>query len=157
MKIGRIVSGGQIGIDRAALDIALAFGIPCGGWCPRGRRAEDGVIPLKYPLTETPLEKYSQRTKWNVRDSDATLVIIYDQLKGGSLLTVDFCKMLNKPYKIVLISNIEEDRIEAVINWIFQLGDSICLNIAGPRASDNIDIYSAGYKVLHQIVTKVSN
>jgi hypothetical protein len=71
--IGRLVSGGQTGVDRAALDVALKLGIPCGGWCPRGRQAEDGVIPARYPLAETPSEGYSERTRWNVRDADATL------------------------------------------------------------------------------------
>jgi hypothetical protein len=72
----RVVSGGQTGVDRAALDAALACGLPCGGWCPRGRRAEDGPIDPGYPLRETPGDDYAERTEWNVRDSDATLVLV---------------------------------------------------------------------------------
>ena len=70
----RIVSGGQTGADRAALDIAIRHGITHGGWCPKGRRAEDGPISCQYALTETPSEQYIQRTEWNVRDSDGTVV-----------------------------------------------------------------------------------
>ena len=79
----RIVSGGQTGVDRAALDWALARGFPCGGWCPAGRLAEDGPIPAEYPLTETPAAESSQRTEWNVRDSDATLIVAPRSRPGG--------------------------------------------------------------------------
>lgn len=71
----KIVSGGQTGVDRAALDVALELGLPCGGWCPKGRKAEDGVIHSRYPLKETPSEEYNERTTWNVRDSDGTLIV----------------------------------------------------------------------------------
>ena len=69
-----ILSGGQTGADRAALDFAIEYGLPHGGWCPRGRLAEDGPIDERYELTETPSHRYAQRTEWNVRDSDATVV-----------------------------------------------------------------------------------
>ena len=78
IPIGKIVSGGQTGVDRAALDVARELSLACGGWCPRGRRAEDGAIPARYPLVETPRAAYPQRTEWNVRDSDATLVLASD-------------------------------------------------------------------------------
>ena len=71
----KIVSGGQTGADRAALDWAMAHGVPHGGWCPAGRLAEDGVIDMRYSLKETPQPEYLQRTEWNVRDSDATLIV----------------------------------------------------------------------------------
>ena len=73
--IAKLISGGQTGVDRAALDAALAAGLPIGGWCPKGRLAEDGVIPLRYPLQETPSQQYAQRTRWNVRDADGTLIL----------------------------------------------------------------------------------
>src|SRR3989442_8006923 len=82
-----IVSGGQTGVDRAALDTALALGLTCGGWCPRGRRAEDGPLPARYPLRETPSASYPERTEWNVRDSDGTLVLHHGRLRGGTALT----------------------------------------------------------------------
>lgn len=94
----RIVSGGQTGADRAALDWALAHNVPCGGWCPNGRKAADGPIDPKYPLKERPSASYLQRTEWNVRDSDATVLFsIEPALTGGSLKTVDFARKHKKP------------------------------------------------------------
>ena len=86
--IRKIISGGQTGVDRAALDWAMKYGIQHGGWCPAGRRAEDGAIPERYSLQETPARQYQQRTRWNVRDSDATLIIsLSTELTAGSLAT----------------------------------------------------------------------
>ena len=97
-KIPRIVSGGQTGADRAALDWALSHNLPCGGWCPKGRKAEDGTIDPKYPLKESSSGSYLQRTEWNVLDSDATvLFFIAPSLSGGSKKTVEFAKKHNKP------------------------------------------------------------
>ena len=78
----RIVSGGQTGVDRAALDVGLAWGLPIGGWCPRGRTAEDGPIPARYPLRETESAKYDVRTRRNVRDSDGTLILTARRPRG---------------------------------------------------------------------------
>ena len=97
-KIPRIVSGGQTGADRAALDWALSHSLPCGGWCPKGRKAEDRTIDPKYPLKESSSASYLQRTEWNVRDSDATVLFsIAPSLGGGSKKTVEFAKKHNKP------------------------------------------------------------
>src|SRR6266851_4977853 len=93
----KIISGGQTGVDRAALDVALELGIPCGGWCPKGRRAEDGRIPKRYPLVETPTPAYPVRTEWNVRDSDGTLVLARGQASGGTALTIEFATDYGKP------------------------------------------------------------
>ena len=90
--IERIVSGGQTGVDRAALEVAIEHQIPIGGWCPRGRRSEDGTIPTKFTLQETPTADYSQRTAWNVRDSDGTLLISCGELTGGTALTKTLAK-----------------------------------------------------------------
>src|SRR5262245_2006637 len=100
----KIISGGQTGVDRAALDVALELGIPGGGWCPKGRRAEDGPIPDRYPLTETPSEHYPQRTEWNVRDADGTLVLIRGQPQRGSALTIAVAERLAKPKLVVDLS-----------------------------------------------------
>jgi hypothetical protein len=97
MKPITIVSGGQTGADRAALDWALAHNVPCGGWCPKGRKAEDGPIEPKYPLKATPSGSYLQRTEWNVRDSDANVLFsIEPTLTGGSNKTVEFARKHRK-------------------------------------------------------------
>ena len=99
MKPTKIVSGGQTGADRAAFDWALARGVECGRWCPKGRKAEDGPIDPKYPLKETPSASHLQRTEWNVRDSDATVLFsIEPTLTGGSLKTMDFARKHKKPH-----------------------------------------------------------
>ena len=89
----RIVSGGQTGVDRAALDVAIAIGIEHGGWCPAGRLAEDGVVPPQYDLRETDSNEYPVRTELNVADSDATLILYEGKLKGGTLLTQKIMSM----------------------------------------------------------------
>ena len=107
-----IISGGQTGADRAALDFAIALGLSHGGWCPRQRRADDGVIPAPYLLSETPSSHYSQRTEWNVRDSDATVVFsIKSRLTGGTRLTFELAKRLGKP--VLHLSRNETDAAAA--------------------------------------------
>ena len=128
----KIVSGGQTGVDRAALDLALRLGIPCGGWCPKGRIAEDGVIDSKYPLKETALPEYSQRTEWNVRDSDATLILTKGAPAGGTALTVECAIKNKKPHFIVDIMDNEFG--EKVSRWLSSLSVKV-LNVAGPRES----------------------
>jgi len=138
--IRKIVSGGQTGADRAALDFAIAHGIPHGGWCPKGRKAEDGAIDERYALQETPGEKYLERTEWNVRDSDGTVIFsIGRELGGGSKATLDFAREYHKPVLHLsraagwyapekkLIEFIQSHRIKS-------------LNVAGPRASEEPEI-----------------
>jgi Circularly permutated YpsA SLOG family len=97
-RFPKILSGGQTGADRGALDWALAHHVSCGGWCPKGRKAEDGPIDAKYPLKETPSTSYLQRTEWNVRDSDATVLFsIGPTLSGGSKRTIEFARKHKKP------------------------------------------------------------
>src|SRR5437867_4357828 len=93
----KIVSGGQTGVDRAALDVALELGVKCGGWCPQGRRAEDGRIDERYPLQETPWDGYPQRTEWNVRDSDGTLILTCGEPDRGTALTIELVQRKKKP------------------------------------------------------------
>ncbi len=114
--IQKIISRGQTGADRAALDWAIAHGIPHGGWCPAGRRAEDGVIPERYYLRETPARRYQQRTQWNVRDSDATLIIsLSAELIGGSLATGEWANKMNRPCSHVYPCNEWRDDLHAFI------------------------------------------
>jgi hypothetical protein len=129
----RIVSGGQTGVDRAALDVALRLGIPCGGWCPRGRRAEDGRIPARYPLVETPTARYPQRTEWNVRDSDGTVVLHAGRPRGGTALTLRLLDSQRKPVLRLDLDDGPDPRILA--EWIALEGIRV-LNVAGPRESE---------------------
>ncbi|MBI2083724.1 MAG: putative molybdenum carrier protein [Deltaproteobacteria bacterium] len=128
----KIISGGQTGVDRAALDSALELGIPCGGWCPKGRIAEDGVIDEKYPLQETPLRDYSQRTEWNVRDSDGTLVLGFGKPSSGTLFTIETAKKLEKPFMIL---DLKSNKDDASFKLWLQNNGIRTLNIAGPRES----------------------
>ena len=98
MKLSKIISGGQTGVDRAALDAAIMLNIPIGGFCPKGRRAEDGIIPDKYDLYETKNNKYSERTKQNIQHSQGTLILYWDTITNGSFTTLEYCKILNKPH-----------------------------------------------------------
>lgn len=138
--VERILSGGQSGVDRAALDVALELAIPCGGWCPRGRRAEDGVIDERYPLTETPSDRYAQRTLWNVRDSDGTLIILGARLSRGTALTRRLALKLRKPHHVVRLP--EDPGAEAARAWLIEHRIRT-VNIAGPRASESPGIYEA--------------
>lgn len=132
----RIVSGGQTGVDRAALDVAIAIGIEHGGWCPAGRLAEDGVVPPQYDLRETDSHEYPVRTELNVADSDATLILYEGKLKGGTLLTQKICKRLNKPFLTLAIDRRRDKQNPAdqVRHWLYVERPPI-LNVAGPRES----------------------
>lgn len=133
----RVVSGGQTGVDRAALDVALEIGLEIGGWCPSGRRAEDGEIPARYPLRETPSRRYAQRTAWNVRDSDATLILRRDALTGGSALTAGLAARMGRPLLVVDLS--ERPDPGAVRRW-FEAHRVRVLNVAGPREAGCLGI-----------------
>ncbi len=149
LPIRKIISGGQTGVDRAALDVGLSFSIPIGGWCPKGRLAEDGPIPLFYPLQETPSSQFSQRTEWNVRDSDGTFVLTDDTPTGGTALTIRLAKHHHKPY---LILNVDQRSDPTVVSsWLIQ-HDIRTLNIAGPRESTSPGIYESAYAFLHTFV-----
>ena len=131
----RIVSGGQTGADRGALDFAIKHGYIHGGWAPHGRLAEDGVIPAKYQLTEIAGGGYRQRTRRNVADSDATLIVNLGELDGGTLATQVFAEKSGKPCLVVQADpGISEGMVNSVIAWLRQ-HDVKILNVAGPRES----------------------
>ena len=116
----RIISGAQTGADRAALDFAIEHGLAHGGWCPKGRRAEDGRIPPRYELIETPSKDYEQRTRWNVRDSDATLIISKSStLTGGSAYTRRCAGELAKPWLHVHPGNDDPKTIQEFLERLF--------------------------------------
>jgi hypothetical protein len=137
--VEKIISGGQTGADRAALDVAMKMGIPVGGWCPRGRKAEDGPIADHYPLEETISEKYRVRTERNVKESDGTIIFIQKKAVGGTELNIKRADVLKKPYLIVDLDKPHD--FDLVKSWLFTNHIKI-LNVAGPRASKHPDIYA---------------
>jgi hypothetical protein len=129
----KIISGGQTGADRGGLDAGRILGLRVGGWCPRGRRAEDGTIPNKYPLVETTSANYSDRTRENIMGADATIIFVYGTVSGGSEATARICDLLGKPHLIVNLSDaVAWDEI--VRDWLGMVKPEV-LNVAGSRES----------------------
>ena len=146
----KIVSGGQTGVDRAALDLALELGLACGGWCPKGRRAEDEPIPERYPLTETSSRAYPQRTRCNVLDSDGTLVLTRGRPVGGTALTIKIATENDKPCLVVDLSR--QSDLAAVRNWCWT-HQIQTLNVAGARESEKPGIYAQAAEFLRALLT----
>ena len=143
----KIVSGGQTGADRTALDWAIAHGVPHGGWCPKGRLAEDGAISQRYLLQETPAADSSQRTEWNARDSDGTVLLsIAPQLTGGSGLTLRLAQILGKP-ALHLCKSSPSLPGPALADFVRSNKIKI-LNVAGPKASEEPGIVMFVQEVL---------
>lgn len=144
----RIVSGSQTGVDRAALDAARALRISIGGWCPRGRRSEAGPIPRRYRLRETPSSEFAQRTEWNVRDSDATLIINAGPLDGETLRTLKLAwKKHGKPVLLIQIGR--RAQRGKYLAWL-RVNRVRKLNVAGPRESKRVGIYRIASQFLGQ-------
>jgi hypothetical protein len=135
MAFLKIVSGGQTGVDRGALDAALDAGTACGGWCPAGCIAEDGTIDSRYPLTPLPSGGYPERTRRNVRDSDATLILHFGRLAGGTALTADYCRKVGKPLLSVDAGAMTPAEAVVAAAGFVETHDIAILNVAGPRAS----------------------
>ena len=149
--IGKIISGGQTGTDRAGLDAAISHGIPVGGHCPKGRKAEDGVIPSHYPLVETGSPNYAVRTYMNVRESDGTLVLNIGPLNGGTLATVEYAAKRRKPCLVVQLDPIDRSFSE-VADWMAD-NDIRTLNIAGPRESKAPGTYDHSLRFLNRLIS----
>lgn len=150
-RIKKMFSGGQSGADRAALDWAIAHEIPHGGWCPKGRIAEDGVLDQCYRLQETESGSYRQRTKLNVRDSDGTLIVNLGILDGGSLETLRFAEKLGKPHLVVQLDDeVQDQHVTTILAWL-RKEDVDIVNIAGPRESKRPGIYAATTALLDAI------
>ena len=151
MGIAKIISGGQTGADRAGHDVALLHDFPHGGWWPKGRKAEDGPIDAKYEVTETPSANYLQRTEWNVRDTDGTIVFtMAEEITGGSMRTIDCAKKHQKPCLHVSKAGSNEPESE-VTDFIKQHGVKL-LNIAGSRESKEPGINLWVQQVLNRAV-----
>lgn len=144
----RIVSGGQTGVDRGALDAALALGIDHGGWCPAGRLAEDGRVPIHYQLMELDSRYYPHRTERNVRDSDATLILYRGRMTGGTKLTQRLCRQVGKPELSLSIANQSRAR-QKILAWLMEVRPQV-LNVAGPRESNALGIQDETYELLRE-------
>ena len=147
----KIVSGGQTGADRAALDFAIERGIPHGGWCPKGRKAEDGRIPLGYQLQESSRADYLQRTEMNVRESDGTVILtMKPKLSGGSRRTAQFVSSHRKPLTF-LSATLGPKRCATLLAEFIQQYGFRTLNVAGSRASKEPEVAAFVLAVLNHL------
>ena len=148
-KLEKIISGGQTGADRAALDVACVLGLDVGGWCPQGRRAEAGRIPDRYPLAETPEPDYETRSRRNVEDTDGTLILNLGRLEGGTALTADHARQVGKPCLVVAL----EEGIEpaAFRDWLEEHRIAV-LDVAGPRESKRPGVHAAAVRYLEKVL-----
>ena len=147
-----IISGGQTGADRAGLDFAINHEIPHGGWCPKGRKSLDGPLDEKYRLKETPSDDYLQRTEWNVRDSDATVVFtLAEKATGGSAKTLSFARKHKKPF--LHLSQTMLGQSDKLVRFLEERGVRR-LNVAGSRESKEPGIYDWATKVLEKALGK---
>jgi hypothetical protein len=147
----KIISGGQTGVDRAALDEALSNGVAVGGWCPAGRRAEDGRIPPHYPLDETPSSDHAVRTGWNVRDSDATLIFCSGEPASGTALTAQAARLYDKPLLIVDPLSFQPTEVR---DWLIEHRVER-LNVAGPRESEAPGIYVDVRRAMLRLISTI--
>lgn len=150
-----ILSGGQTGADRAALDAAIDLGVPCGGWCPDDRSAEDGEIPEHYPLQPLPGGDKAARTDRNVQDSDGTLIVSFGQLQGGTLLTRQCCERHNTPRLIVDADAVTVEQAGEALAQFVEAYSIDRLNVAGPRASEAPQIYDYVYRLMQNLFSRL--
>jgi hypothetical protein len=156
VKALKIISGGQTGVDRAALDAALRHGINCGGWCPAGRLEEFGKIPDNYPIQELKDGGFTERTLQNVKDSDGTVIIYPGELYGGTDQTVRFCLDLKRPHQLIDASKISAEGAAKLIAEFVRENEIGILNIAGPRQSEWTEGYDYASRVLSAFLQRYS-
>ena len=154
--IVRIISGGQTGADRAAIDFAIEHNIPYSGWIPRGRKAEDGRLSEKYRLKEMPTDSYPKRTEMNIQDSDGTLIISHGKLTGGSALTRELAKRYKKPWIHLDMNKLSLSEASDILQAWMKKNQVNNLNVAGPRASKDPMIYETTFDVLESALAKKS-
>ena len=144
----KIISGGQTGVDRAALDVALKHGIESGGWCPTGRLDEIGRIPDRYPVEQLEDGGFIERTLQNVKDSDGTVIIYPGKLSGGTEQTLHFCVEQRRPHELIDASNVSTQKAAQLIADFVRENNIDILNVAGPRASEWPEGYEYAYRTL---------
>lgn len=157
LMITKIISGGQTGVDRAALDFAIRHNIPYGGWLPKGRITEEGPLDEKYQLQEMPTGDYSKRTKKNVLDSDGTLIVSHGKLTGGSALTEYLAETHHKPCIHIDLTVLSIRESASVVNKWVQRNQIRVLNVAGPRARKDPEIYQATIDLLEVVFADIPN
>ena len=148
-QVSKVISGGQTGVDRAALDAALNLGIEIGGWCPKDRWAEDGAIPSKYPLEETASDDRTERTARNVKSASATLILHDGVDSPGTRFTEDLARSGGKPCLVALLHH--PRLVESVRHWLERTRPEV-LNVAGPRESESPGIYNHAFNRLTRIL-----
>ena len=152
MRIPKVISGGQTGVDQGALDAALEWGLPCGGWCPLNRKSEQGRIPERYPLRETHSSSYALRTRWNIRDADGTLIFSPVPPSGGTALTWALARRMPRPVLIQRPDSVSDRQILHLVNWL-RHNHIWVLNVAGPRESHVPGIQEQTRQFLLQLFT----
>ncbi len=148
----KIVSGGQTGADRAGLDAAQELGFECGGYVPKGRLAEDGRVPERFPVVECDSEDYPVRTELNVAESDATLILHYGTLKGGSLLTRGLCRKRGKPELSLDLERLAEEEALLLAESFLKDHRPLVLNVAGPRESSCLGTHARSLAFLRRLL-----
>lgn len=147
----KIISGGQTGVDQAALDAAIKLGIPHGGWVPKGRKTEAGPLASKYKLKELDSDRYRDRTEKNIIDSDGTLIFSFGALTGGSALTESLALKHDRPCLVIDLEQVSgNEAVIAIEKWLEKYSIRI-LNVAGPRLSGEPRIYDAVYAILLKV------
>ena len=154
--IEKIVSGGQTGVDRGALDAAIGAGFPCGGWCPPGRQAEDGVIPDRYPLQCIERGGYRQRTELNVIDSDGTLIVHHGRLSGGTRFTLEFCVRQQKPIELIDAAGVSAQRAAELLTEFSGKTPIRVWNVAGPRESGWLGACAYTTELIRRFLTLIN-
>jgi hypothetical protein len=147
----KIISGGQTGADRAALDAAIELRIPHGGWLPKGRKAEDGRLATCYRLLELDTYRYRDRTLKNVVESDGTLIVSFGPLTGGSALTEALCIRSDRPCLHLNMDYVSIDSAVTTLEQWLAAHRIKTLNVAGPRASSDARIYETVKNILLKI------
>ncbi len=153
----KIISGGQTGVDRAALDVALRHGIKSWGWCPTGRLDEFGRIPDRYPLKEVESGGFTERTLQNVKDSDGTVIIYLGKLSGGTGQTVKFCVEQRRLHEVINASNISIEKAAQLIADFVRENKIDILNVAGPRQTEWPGGYEYAFCTLEIFLTRCSH
>jgi hypothetical protein len=153
----KIISGGQTGVDRAALDVALKHRIECGGWCPAGRLDEFGRIPDRYPVQKMETGGFTERTLKNVKDSDGTIIIHPGKISGGTDQTVRFCIELQRPHQLIDASKISAEDAAKLIHDFVCNNKIKVLNVAGPRQSEWPEGYDYASRAVAGSLNSITN